>query len=1039
MVDPLSVTASIIAVLQLTATLVSHVNDAKDAPSDQARFAKEAQSLSDLLTKLICRVNEGRDKSEGWYKEVEALGEPDGPLGQYGAALEKLRRKIKSREGLAKIGNVLLWKFIKEDVASILLQIERIKSLIQIALQMDHLKLSLAIKDCLAELHSSNEELRSGVNAVITSIPAMQDGIDKIQLGQDREQNGRLLKWISSTDFPSQLSDIISTRQEGTGQWFLESTEFNNWLSKGEKTLFCPGIPGAGKTMVSAIAIDHLYKTIHDHSIGVAYVFCNYKVQKEQNTLSLLSAILKQLVQAQPAGAGAANALYELHSARGTRASADEILNTLKLTLKHFSTAYIVVDALDECSDEYNTPLRLLEKLRDLQNTMGIRLMVTSRLIPDIVGEFRSAPKLEVRASPQDVTKFVKGQIPRLNKCVQRDNELQLEIEEQLVKAVDGMFLLARLHVDSLLDKTTKSKVRSTLKRLSSGEEALDKAYDDAIKRIEAQQEGCSELAKRVLTWISYAERPLTIEELRHALSVNPGDTDLDADNFEDMEDIVSFCAGLVTVDDKSNIVRLIHYTTQEYFLRIRQGWNPTAQQDITITCLTYLSFDPFKTAISNDNTEIFETYVFFEYACQHWAHHAMPVQEQVLDLARTFLKDMNLVANIAYSRINATGVHITAKLGLKYLLEMILTELDEAGRAEVKDDKGRTPLSWAAQHGQVATVKLLVERNDVNADSRDNKGRTPLLQAVQYGHAAIVKLLAECNDVDADSKDNFGRTPLSWAVQYGHAAIVELLTERDDVDADSKNNRGRTPLSWAAGQGQEAVVKLLVERDDVDANSKNNNGRTPLSWAAGQRREAVVKLLVASSDVNADLRDNDGRTPLSWAVRYCEKETIALLIERDDVNADSKDINGRTPLSWAGERSEKETVALLVERDDVNANSKDNDGRTPLSYAASAFGTERTVMLLIEREDVEVNSKDNKGLTPLMWAAKHGHKKNIETFLEKENVDVNLRDNVGHTALWWADQSGDKEATEMLKSKIPPIEQDEYDVYAYPSNQTSL
>lgn len=139
MADPLSVTASIIAVLQLTATLVSYVNDAKDAPSDQARFAKEAQNLSGLLTKLICRVNEGKDKSEGWYEEVEALGKPDGPLGQYGAALEKLQRKIKSREGLAKIGNMLLWKFIKEEVASILLQIERIKSLIQIAIQMDHL------------------------------------------------------------------------------------------------------------------------------------------------------------------------------------------------------------------------------------------------------------------------------------------------------------------------------------------------------------------------------------------------------------------------------------------------------------------------------------------------------------------------------------------------------------------------------------------------------------------------------------------------------------------------------------------------------------------------------------------------------------------------------------------------------------------------------------------------------------------------------------------------------------------------------------
>lgn len=280
------------------------------------------------------------------------------------------------------------------------------------------------------------------MSAVLCSMPVLQDGIKKIQVGQDRQQNHKLLQWISSTDFPSQLSDIIARRQTGTCQWFLESSEFNNWLSGTEKTLFCPGIPGAGKTMVSAIAVDHLYKTTHNNNIGVAYVFCNYKVQSEQNTLSLLSAILKQLVQAQPSAPEAANALYELHHARGTMATVDEISNTLKVTLKSFSTVYIVVDALDECSDEHKTPLRLLERLRDLQSDGDIRLMVTSRFIPDIQEEFKLSPKLEVRASPEDVAEFVKGQIPRLHRCVQRDDELKREVEEHIVEAVDGMLVL---------------------------------------------------------------------------------------------------------------------------------------------------------------------------------------------------------------------------------------------------------------------------------------------------------------------------------------------------------------------------------------------------------------------------------------------------------------------------------------------------------------------------------------------------------------------------------------------------------------------
>jgi len=38
--------------------------------------------------------------------------------------------------------------------------------------------------------------------------------------------------------------------------------------------------------------------------------------------------------------------------------------------------------------------------------------------------------------------------------------------------------------------------------------------------------------------------------------------------------------------------------------------------------------------------------------------------------------------------------------------------------------------------------VKLLLERDDVAADSKDNDGRTPLSSAAAEGHEAVVKLL---------------------------------------------------------------------------------------------------------------------------------------------------------------------------------------------------------------------------------------------------------------------------------------------------------
>ncbi|KAF2497866.1 ankyrin repeat protein, partial [Lophium mytilinum] len=143
--------------------------------------------------------------------------------------------------------------------------------------------------------------------------------------------------------------------------------------------------------------------------------------------------------------------------------------------------------------------------------------------------------------------------------------------------------------------KNTKKKLQTALNTFQKGFSALNEAYDAAIDRIERQQSGDRESARAVLSWIIYAERQLTARELCHALAVEPGDKELDPDNIPDIEDLVSVCAGLVTFDYDSDNVRLVHYTTQEYFERIRQRWIPKAQEDITSICLTYLCFDTFK------------------------------------------------------------------------------------------------------------------------------------------------------------------------------------------------------------------------------------------------------------------------------------------------------------------------------------------------------------------------------------------------------------------------------------------------------------
>jgi hypothetical protein len=136
--DPLSATASIIAVLQISSKVVGYLNDVKDAPKDRAKCAIEATNLNSLLTTLRFRLEEGGSNTS-WYTAVRALGVENGPLDQFKQALELLQNNMTGGGRLTKTCDALVWKFKKEEITSILGRMERLKTQIQLALQIDQL------------------------------------------------------------------------------------------------------------------------------------------------------------------------------------------------------------------------------------------------------------------------------------------------------------------------------------------------------------------------------------------------------------------------------------------------------------------------------------------------------------------------------------------------------------------------------------------------------------------------------------------------------------------------------------------------------------------------------------------------------------------------------------------------------------------------------------------------------------------------------------------------------------------------------------
>jgi Cdc6-like AAA superfamily ATPase len=263
--------------------------------------------------------------------------------------------------------------------------------------------------------------------------------VGAIKQDVDRQKHHMVMAWLSSADFPAQQADLIAHRQADTGLWFLDSPEFNEWLQGQSKTLFCHGIPGAGKTMLAAIAVDYLHNNVETPDVGVAYLYCSYRRQANQNTPDLLAAILKQLIQDRPSIAQPLSSLYDHHRLRGTKLTLCETLSALKSMLVHFSKVYIVIDALDECANQDGTRSELLEFCRDFKEQTDLRLMVTSRHLPDITDELQGIPRLEVRASNADVKHYVAGKVNQLARCVRHDDDLQELIKNKIVEAADGM------------------------------------------------------------------------------------------------------------------------------------------------------------------------------------------------------------------------------------------------------------------------------------------------------------------------------------------------------------------------------------------------------------------------------------------------------------------------------------------------------------------------------------------------------------------------------------------------------------------------
>ena len=209
--------------------------------------------------------------------------------------------------------------------------------------------------------------------------------------------------------------------------------------------------------------------------------------------------------------------------------------------------------------------------------------------------------------------------------------------------------------MDAVLEDATVHQRRQTLHKMTNGF-GLEEAYSATLDRIKEQRGNRVKLGMEALMWISCSKRPLKADELCQALAVEVGTTDLNFHNAPSIRTLLSCTLGLVTIDEQSSTVRLVHFTLQEY-LAAHPGLFITPHSMMAEICLTYLNFESIcDLSISFDT--IPSRMPFLHYASCCWGFHAKnQVTEGVKQLAlRLLRRDVYHISAVILLREESVG-----------------------------------------------------------------------------------------------------------------------------------------------------------------------------------------------------------------------------------------------------------------------------------------------------------------------------------------------------------------------------------------------
>ena len=333
-------------------------------------------------------------------------------------------------------------------------------------------------------------------------------------------------------------------------------------------------------------------------------------------------------------------------------------------------------------------------------------------------------------------------------------------------------FLLARFNVDDILQFGTVTLIERALSNFSTSkgenERRMDEIYDRIISSIRKKHPSIQNYAYRALSWIGYAARTLTVQELLVAISVEANQYHLDDSNVVGFKDLLDYCNGLLTSDGE--LVRLVHLSLRNYLDRHHVIPEDAKEMYRAIACSTYLSLDILKECPCD--TSFGNSFPFLDYAANNLAFHLSKVKpEHYPETTRAVLKLLEGQGHRrVYCKINIKigkphdipRLNLACAIGYEDAVKTLLKE-GEVDINEKGPRDGLTSLSWAMVMRHEEVVKRLFGEDKLDWNCN---GIMPLLLAMESRGKGMIPLFPE-KGIEANftfgevSQSGYGKTQL--------------------------------------------------------------------------------------------------------------------------------------------------------------------------------------------------------------------------------------------------------------------------------------